>query len=201
MFGLAILALVPAARAVDKAAVQEKWRTPFDLYLDPREAFDMKSGDPEGVLFVDVRSRAELQFVGYPGIIDANIPIFLYEGYEWKQQPDGAHGRFAKHFNTGFVAAVDRLIAVRGKDRSTPIIVMCQSGSRAPIAARELHDAGYREVYTQYQGFEGIKAKQGPHQGKRMVNGWKLAGLPWIYRLETAKMYFNFAPGEDRAPQ
>jgi rhodanese-related sulfurtransferase len=71
---------------------------------------------------------------------------------------------------------------------------MCQSGSRAPIAAAELHEVGYKEVYTQYQGFEGLKAKDGPNRGKRLYNGWKNAGLPWIYAMETAKMYFNFAP-------
>jgi rhodanese-related sulfurtransferase len=183
---------VPAA---DKSAVKTKWHTPFDLYLDPGEAYDLKRADPDGVLFIDVRTRPELEFVGYPGLIDANIPIFLYEGYSWKGGEDGVHGRFAKRYNRDFVAAVDRLIQIKGKDKSVPIIVMCQSGSRAPIAARELHDAGYQRVYTQYQGFEGVKARDGAHAGKRMVNGWKLAGLPWVYQLEADKMYFNFQPG------
>ena len=71
---------------------------------------------------------------------------------------------------------------------------MCQSGSRVPIAARLLHRAGFTEVYTQYQGFEGHKAKDGPDKGKRVVGGWKNAGLPWSYRLDAEKMYFNFAP-------
>ena len=71
---------------------------------------------------------------------------------------------------------------------------MCQSGSRSPKAARELHDAGYKEVYFQVEGFEGVKAGQGPDKGKRVVNGWKNAGLPWNHDLKTEKMYFNFAP-------
>jgi rhodanese-related sulfurtransferase len=193
-------AWLQGAVAADKSAVKEKWHTPFDLYLDPREAYAMKAADPDGVLFIDVRSRAELEFVGYPGVIDANIPVFTYRGYAWKPAADGLHGRFVKQWNADFVAAVDQLVMMHGKDKSVPIIIMCQSGSRAPIAARELHAAGYERVYTQYQGFEGVKAKAGPNAGKRVVNGWKLAGLPWVYQLETAKMYFNFAPGGEQAP-
>jgi len=71
---------------------------------------------------------------------------------------------------------------------------MCQSGSRAPVAAKLLHQAGFGEVYTQYQGFEGFKAEQGPDKGHRVVNGWKNADLPWSYKLDASKMYFNFAP-------
>jgi rhodanese-related sulfurtransferase len=199
VFATLAAAWLQGAVAAEKSAVKEKWHTPFDLYLDPQEAYAMKLADPDGVLFIDVRSRAELEFVGYPSVIDANIPAFLYEGYTWKPKADGVHGRFVKRWNGDFVAAVDKLAMMHGKDKSVPLIVMCQSGSRAPIAARELHEAGYERVYTQYQGFEGVKAKAGPDAGKRVVNGWKRAGLPWVYQLEAAKMYFNFAPGGGRA--
>ena len=122
---------------------------------------------------------------------DANIPVrFLRDDYAWSKQSN----TYRTRENPDFVAAVERLLAARGRDRSTPIILMCQSGSRVPIAARLLHAAGFAEVYTQYQGFEGIKAKQGPRKGQRVVEGWKNAELPWSYRLDPAKMYFNFAP-------
>jgi hypothetical protein len=55
-----------------------------------------------------------------------------------------------------------------------------------------LHDAGLTKVYTQVEGFEGIKAQSGEHRGKRVVAGWKNDGLPWSYDLEAKKMYFNF---------
>jgi len=42
-------------------------------------------------------------------------------------------------------------------------------------------------VYTVVDGFEGDVAKEGPNAGKRVVNGWKNAGLPWSYRLEKEK--------------
>ena len=89
---------------------------------------------------------------------------------------------------------MDNLIAAKNKDKSVPIILICQSGSRSPVAARELHEAGYQIVYTQVEGFEGKKAKSGPNKGKRVVSGWKKEGLPWSYDLVADKMYFNFAP-------
>jgi rhodanese-related sulfurtransferase len=90
---------------------------------------------------------------------------------------------FRTNHNLDFVAAVDRLLIARELDRKVAIILMCQSGSRAPIAARELHSAGFAKVYTQYQGFEGRKAKEGPLKGQRVVEGWKNGGLPWSYDL------------------
>ena len=57
-----------------------------------------------------------------------------------------------------------------------------------------LHEAGFKKVYTQVEGFEGIKAKEGENKGKRLVAGWKNEGLPWSYDLPASKMYFNFDP-------
>ena len=191
---LVLAAIAPALHAAVKADVPEKWYTPYDLYLDPQEAYAMKSADPDGVLFIDVRSRAEVQSVGFTDLADANIPIFEFQGWEWQSKKDGVHGRYRRQYNTDFTVAVERLLAMRGKQRSAPIILMCSSGSRSPIAAQALHDAGFARVYTLYQGFEGVKAKEGPERGHRVVNGWKNAGLPWGYDLKTEKMYFNFAP-------
>ena len=187
-----VLVMTPAG-GVDKSAVKQKWHTPYDLYLSPQEAFDMKTANPDDVLMIDVRTRAELQFVGFSDLADANIPIFMYSE-AWKLKKDGVHGSYRKIYNPDFVAAVDNFVASRGKDKSVPIILMCTSGTRSPVAVRDLHDAGYRKVYFQVEGFEGVKSKQGPHKGKRVVNGWKNAGLPWGYYLKTDKMYFNFAP-------
>jgi rhodanese-related sulfurtransferase len=186
----------PLAGAVDKSAVKEKWHTPFDLYLSPREAYEMKSADPDNVLFIDVRTRAEIQFVGFTDMVDANIPIYVLS-QEWKHKADDIHGSYRKLRNEHFVTAVDNLLTAKDKDKSAPIILMCQSGGRSPKAARELHEAGYQNVYFQVEGFEGIKAKEGPDTGKRIVNGWKKAGLPWSYKLKTEKMYFNFAPDKE----
>ncbi len=138
-----------------------------------------------------MRTRAEIKFIGIADTVDANIPLrMLRDDYAWSERP----ATYRSRENPDFVAAVERLIESRDMNRNSPVILMCQSGSHAPIAARLLHQAGFAEVYTQYQGFEGFKAKQGAEKGQRVVNGWKNAGLPWSYRLDAGKMYFNFAP-------
>lgn len=190
---LVLACLSPASRALDESQVKERWHTPYHLYLDPHEAYRMKSASPDQVLFIDVRTPAEIHYTGIADPIDANIP-YQFDSMEWRERADGVHGTFAKVGNPDFAVAVENALRARGLDRSSPVIIMCTSGSRAPRAAEALHDAGFATVYTQVEGFEGIKAKSGEHQGKRVVAGWKNAGLPWSYDLVATKMYFNFDP-------
>jgi rhodanese-related sulfurtransferase len=189
----ACLIWLSPAFAIDKSEVKEKWHTPFDLYLSAREAYDMKTADPDGVLFIDVRTRQEVHYIGMADAIDAHIP-YRFDTTEWKPKSDGERGVFRRELNFDFEKAVETALTRKGLDKSDPVIIMCTSGSRAPHAARALHDAGFEQVYTQVEGFEGIKAKSGPDKGKRVVSGWKVEGLPWSYDLYTEKMYFNFAP-------
>ena len=186
-----MLGICSGLPAAPKSEVPEKYHTPYDLYLTPREAYAMKLARADSLLFIDVRTRAELKYIGMADSVDANIPVrLLRDDYAWSERAN----TYRTRENPDFVAAVVRLLELEGLDRSAPIIVMCQAGSRAPIAARLLHAAGFATVYTQYQGFEGFKARSGPHRGQRVVNGWKNAGLPWRYALDSEKMYFNFAP-------
>lgn len=186
---ISVQTLQAAAAPID--AVKPKWRTPYDLYLTPQEAYQKKIADGDATLLIDVRTRAEIKFIGIADAVDANIPVrMLRDDYAWSEKS----ATYRTRENPDFVAAVEALIESRGLNRQNPVILMCQSGSRVPMAARLLHQAGFTEVYTQYQGFEGFKASDGPNKGQRVVNGWKNAGLPWSYRLDAGKMYFNFAP-------
>ena len=184
--------------AVDKSEVRKRWHTPYDLYLSAREAYELKTGRPDEVTFIDVRTPAEVHYVGIADQIDANIP-YQFDTNVWRTKSDKIHGYFRKKRNPDFEAAVEKLLKSRGLDKTSPIIIMCTSGSRAPLAAYALHKAGFKEVYTQVEGFEGIKAKSGEHKGKRLVAGWKHEGLPWSYDFVAAKMYFNFAPEKPEA--
>jgi len=184
--------------AVDKSEVRKRWHTPYDLYLSAREAYKLKTSRPDQVTFIDVRTRPEVHYVGIADQIDANIP-YQFDTTLWRTKSDGIHGYFRKKRNPDFEAAVENLLKSRGLDKTSPIIIMCTSGSRAPLAAYALHKAGFKEVYTQVEGFEGIKAKSGEHKGKRLVAGWKHEGLPWSYDFVAAKMYFNFAPEKPTA--
>ena len=66
-----------SAFAVDKSEVKEKWHTPFDLYFNAQEVYDMKSANMDGVLLLDVRNRPEIQYIGMANLVDANIPIYF----------------------------------------------------------------------------------------------------------------------------
>lgn len=167
--------------------IKEKWRTPFALYVDAKEAHAMSQEQGDKILLIDVRTRPEIKYVGMAEGVDANIPVRTFNTeFAWSDKSS----TYRTTANDDFVAAVDRLLEKKGKDRETTLLVMCQSGSRAPIAARRLHEAGFKSVYTVWDGFEGIKAKEGKDKGKRVVNGWKNAGLPWSYTLDKDKMYF-----------
>ena len=187
---LPLLIFAPHSQAIDEQFVRDKARTVYGLYLTPHEAWNMKKQQGSNVLLVDIRARGELKYVGAPQIIDANIPYrFLDPDYAWSDQSE----TFRTRKNPDFIADVGRMLKTKNADKSTPIILMCTSGTRAPKAAHLLHQAGYQSVYSIYQGFEGVKAKEGLFAGSRSVNGWKNAGLPWSYKLNVDAMYFNFS--------
>jgi rhodanese-related sulfurtransferase len=192
LFSLIALFLLPisnTALAIDESFVREKAHTVYGLYLTPYEALTLKTTAGDGVLFIDVRARAELKYVGAPQLIDANIPYrFLDADYDWSDQSETYRTRKNPHF----IDDLENLLKVKNADKTTPVIIICTSGTRAPKAAQAMHEAGFEKVYSVYQGFEGVKAKSGPHEGHRVINGWKNAGLPWSYKLKTEAMYFNF---------
>ena len=165
--------------------------------ISAHDAYEMKMSRPAQVLLLDVRTRAELHYVGIADVIDANIP-YRFETTQWKLKRDGKHGSFKTVKNPDFAAAVKNLVKQRNLNLDTPIIIMCKAGTISPWAAKALHKAGFTTLYSVMDGFEGNKAKDGPQKGKRVVNGWKNDGLPWSYNLLPEKMYFNFAPGNNQ---
>ena len=193
VLGTLLTISIAPALAIEKSEVREKWHTPFDLYLSAKEAYAMKTSRPDQVLFIDVRTRPEVHYIGIADQVDANIP-YRFDTPNWQTKSDGIRGTFRKSRNPDFETAIEYALRSKGLDKNSPVIIMCTSGSRAPYAARALHKAGFREVYTQVEGFEGVKATSGEHEGKRVVAGWKNEGLPWSYDLIAAKMYFNFDP-------
>jgi rhodanese-related sulfurtransferase len=186
---MSLLHLPGPLMAAVESDVRDKAHTVYGLYLTPNEAWNLKNESGDKVLLVDVRARAELKYVGAAQMIDANIPYrFLDLDYDWSDQSETY--RTAK--NPHFIADLEKMLAIKGANKETPIIVICTSGTRAPKAAAAMHEAGFTTVYSVYQGFEGVKAKSGPQSGQRVVNGWKNVGLPWSYRLNADAMYFNF---------
>lgn len=124
--------------------------------LTPAEAWEVLQQAP-GAKLVDVRSQAELEFVGR--VPDAeHIEWSFYPG--WQPNPD-------------FMAQLKQQV-----DPEDIVIFMCRSGARSDKAARAASAAGYPEAYNMLEGFEGDTNPETRHRGE--IGGWKAAQLPWI---------------------
>lgn len=168
---------------VDPASVPEKKQSALKLYLTAKEAYDMKKEGGDKVLLIDVRTPEEIQYVGNMGeMMDANIPYQFNDlsGYDDKKKV------YANSLNSNFTVAVEDLASKKGLDKDSTIILSCRSGDRSAVSANLLAKAGYTKVYSVIEGFEGDMSKD----GRRSVNGWKNANLPWTYGMDKSKMYF-----------
>ncbi|MBI3561940.1 MAG: sulfurtransferase [Gammaproteobacteria bacterium] len=169
--------------AYDASKVPEAKRTTLGLYLDSNEAYALAT--KEKVLFLDVRTREEVNFLGMPTLVDANIPYMEMDPmYNW----DDKKNVYVLEPNSEFVTMVAARLKAKGMKTDDPVIVMCRSGDRSARAADLLAKAGYSKVYSIVDGFEGDLAKDGPNAGRRTVNGWKNSNLPWSYTLAKEKM-------------
>jgi rhodanese-related sulfurtransferase len=128
--------------------------------VSPTEAYRALAEEPEAVL-VDVRTRAELVYVGHPDLSGIGKRL---AAVEWPTGP-GASG-------SDFVDQLDRL----GVDRGAQVFFICRSGSRSRFAAMAATAAGYERAHNVAHGFEGPPDAHG-HRGSSA--GWKVDGLPW----------------------
>ena len=176
--GAAPPAVVPVER------VPEEMRTKQNLYLMPKEAQTFLKTQKGRVLFVDVRTRAEAQFLGMPEGVDALVPYVEFQDFmtDW----DEKRGFYKLEPFSDFVPEVGRRLKEKGLTKDDPVVLICRAGERSSRAADLLADSGYRQVYVVVQGYEGELSDR----GRRSVNGWKNAGLPWSYELDRTKMYF-----------
>lgn len=85
-----------------------------------------------------------------------------------------------------FVPEVNRRLRDKGLAKTDIVVLICRSGDRSSRGANRLAEDGFSRVYSVVDGFEGDTSSD----GRRTVNGWKNAGLPWSYRLDKARMYF-----------
>jgi rhodanese-related sulfurtransferase len=127
--------------------------------FSPVEAFELLQLDPRARLG-DVRTRAELDWVGRPAIDGAQ-----YAHIEWIRYPGSVP-------NAEFI---EQLRQVATPD--TPVVFLCRSAARSKLAAVAAQKAGYAQAYDLLEGFEGDKDGQGH---RKTVSGWCFRKLPWI---------------------
>ena len=172
------------AFAVDKKDIPEYKQTRAERYLTSKEAYEEIQTNKSKILFLDVRTRAEVAVVGMPTVADANVPyMFMAEPMIWSDDWEN----FEMTKNQNFLNAVKQRLEEKGLTQDDKVFLMCRSGGRSASAADLLSEAGFTNVYSVVDGFEGDKAKN----GKRILNGWKNSDLPWSYKLDKKKMYLS----------
>ena len=112
-------------------------------------------------LFVDVRSKAEYKYVGFP---ENSILIPWIDDPDWEPNPEA------------FSDLVMQELDGRENLLNTEIILICRSGFRSNEALKCLENKGFTQVSHVASGFEG-DLDENDHRGN--LNGWRHDGMPW----------------------
>lgn len=126
----------------------------YEGALLPDEAYEIMQSAP-GAVLVDVRSHAELDWVGH-------IPDAI--AIEWASYPGMRN-------NPNFITQLEQEV-----DKEALVMFICRSAARSHSAAIAATKAGYSDCYNVLEGFEGDKDMQ---EHRNVVNGWRVRGLPW----------------------
>jgi rhodanese-related sulfurtransferase len=127
---------------------------PYEGALHPDEAHEVLQAAP-GAKLVDVRTRAELDWVG-------RIPDAVE--IEWLTYP-------GMKPNPHFLAQLEQQV-----DKESLVLFICRSGMRSNAAAIAATQAGYSDCYNVLEGFEGEKDAD---EHRNTLGGWRVSGLPW----------------------
>ena len=128
--------------------------------LLPKMAIERLQNNPQA-LFVDVRSKAEYKYVGYP---ENSILIPWIDDPDWEPNP------------VAFSDSVMQELDGRENLLNTEIILICRSGYRSNEALKCLENKGFTQVSHVASGFEG-DLDENDHRGN--LNGWRHDGMPW----------------------
>jgi rhodanese-related sulfurtransferase len=167
-------------------------QTTLGLYVTAEEAYEMWQAAPDQVKIIDVRTPEEYALIGHAEMA-WNVPL----GFITYQRTDGRFEHGAK-MNPGFVAEVKSLA-----QPTDAVLLMCRSGGRSAMAVNQLAAAGFTNVYNITDGMEGDKVTDpdSVFVGKRMKNGWKNWGLPWVYGIDPDKILIEEGTSKLTAPE
>ena len=181
MIVVSLVLLTVTANAFGGVDLSDKKKTVLGLYVNSQQAYAMWKASPEKITIIDVRTPEEYSYIGHAAMA-YNIPSkFMTMEYSTKKKT------YVEVDNKGFVAEIQKRFK-----KSQTLLLMCRSGHRSASAVNLLAKAGYKNVYTIYDGFEGDKVQDelSYFKGQRMLNGWKNSGNPWTYEGDESLMYF-----------
>jgi rhodanese-related sulfurtransferase len=161
------------------------------------EAFDMLNALPDTYL-IDVRSRGEYQFVGHP----PQAYNFPYMFFTTQFVKEGERQGYQFQKNKAFLDQIDKAFK-----KTDNLLILDRDGVRSALAAKEISNAGFKNVYDVYDGFEGpvFPYLEDPSRQKfyrqlakryringfehRRHYGWQWWGLPWTYEMDPNYVY------------
>jgi rhodanese-related sulfurtransferase len=162
------------------------------------EAYDMLNTVPDTYL-IDVRTRAEYQFVGHP--ISAYLFPYVFMTQEFGKKDEQYGYRFNVK-NKDFISEISKIFK-----KTDNLLIICRDGTRSAEAAKDLLEAGFRNTVHVEDGFEGLEfpsftdsnkhkfyrqlAKRNNIYGfdHRRHYGWQWWGLPWTYKIDPKYVY------------
>jgi rhodanese-related sulfurtransferase len=172
------------------------------------EAYDMLNTVPDTYL-IDVRTRAEYQFVGHP--VGAYLYPFMFLTHELKKI-DGEYGYQFDVKNPDFIEEISKVF-----QKTNNLLIIGRDGTRSALAAKALAHAGFKNIYDVEDGFEGPAfpyfeadnnqkfyrqlARRNKLHGfnHRRHYGWQWWGLPWNYEIDQKCIYPpDLAPEEKK---
>ncbi len=166
-------------------------QTTLGLYVTAAQAYEKWKAAPDHTKVIDVRIPEEYALIGHPEMA-WNIPL----AFVTYQRKDGKF-EYGVKMNPDFIAEVK---TVAGPDDT--LLLMCRSGGRSAMAVNQLAAAGYKNAYNIVDGMEGDKVDDSGSVffGKRMRNGWKNSGVPWVYGIDPDKMILEEGYSKQTAP-
>lgn len=162
------------------------------------EAYDLLNTVPDTYL-IDVRTRAEYQFIGHP--FKAYLfPYMFFNTSLGKVEEEYNYQIGPK--NKTFVSEISKVFK-----KTDNLLIISRDGTRSALAAKELVDAGFKKVSEVEDGFEGpvfpsfkdinqykfyrqlARRNKVPGFGHRRYYGWQWWGLPWTYEIDPKYIY------------
>lgn len=171
----------------------------------PIEAYDMLNAMPDTYL-IDVRTQAEYQFVGHP--LKAYLFPYMFFTTQFSKAEENQGYQFSAK-NKDFLAEISKAFK-----KTDNLLIICREGVRSALAAKDLVDAGFKNIYHVTDGFEGplFPYSEDPNKNKyfralakrsnvegfehRRHYGWQWWGLPWTYDMDPKYIY----PPDVQAP-
>ena len=162
------------------------------------EAYDMLNTVPDTYL-IDVRTRAEYQFVGHAPM--AYLFPYMFTTNTLTKIDDEYVYQFSQK-NKDFVEEISKLFK-----KTDNLLIIGRDGTRSELAVKDLVDEGFKKIFHVTDGFEGPEfpsfedsnrhkfyrqlAKRNKIYGfkHRRYYGWQWWGLPWTYDIDPKYIY------------